>query len=77
MLSWNIGFNIKNKGDVNNEFASPFCVFCFSSVCIFYAMKCGQEKIVQSGQTEPVGGYPKLYDGTARGDVWPKSNGTK
>ena len=33
----------------------------------------GWEKVVQSVQTEPKG-YPKLYDGTARGEVCAEQN---
>ncbi len=40
---------------------------------LYHDRKKGWEKAVQSVQTEPKG-YPKLYDGTARGEVCAEQN---
>ncbi|MBQ3022604.1 MAG: hypothetical protein IJD91_04710 [Clostridia bacterium] len=40
---------------------------------LYHDRKKGWEKVVQSVQTEPKG-YPKLYDGTARGEVCAEQN---
>ena len=43
-----------------------------SEFLIYLHTNQGWEKVVQNVQTEPrlVVGYPKLYIGTARGEVW-------